>query len=165
MWTPQGNNNRRKQSAPLALVLPWNSETLELSGGLENVTSDNCNVLRVSVKCFYVCVTLCERLSQKLLERHLLDGHSVSKWCQRFYETLLDGVCRQGPPGGECRAMVPSTGPPGGAVEVDLLQGRGAGQADAPGWRRPHSAAAAELLHGAFCNFPSAIRSFSFELV
>lgn len=81
--------------------------------------------------------------------------------CQRYSNTLADGVWRQGPPGGECGAMVPSAGPPGGAVEVDLLEGRGAGQADAPGWRRPDSAAAAELLHGASCKLPTSITSFS----
>lgn len=54
----------------------------------------------------------------------------------------------QSPSGGERRALVSSAGPPGGAVEVDLSEGRGSGQADAHRRRRPHPAAAAELLHG-----------------
>lgn len=55
----------------------------------------------------------------------------------------------QSPSGGERRALVSSAGPPGGAVEVDLYEGRGSGQADARRRGRSHPAAAAELLHGA----------------
>lgn len=46
-------------------------------------------------------------------------------------------------------------------MEVDLLEGRGAGQADAPGRRRPDPAAAAELLHGASRELPTSMRRFS----
>lgn len=36
-------------------------------------------------------------------------------------------------------------------MEVDLREGRGAGQADANRRGRPHPAAAAKPLHGTFC--------------